>query len=127
MNRETLFRGKRIDTSEWVFGGYSNNNGAALIHEKLKNWLTVPQTIGQSTGRTDIDGNTIFEGDILMFTSKTDEQRICVVKWDEEVTAVMGYFKTGVKKIGLGAILMSGYVTIIGNIHDDPEVWDSKW
>lgn len=67
--REILFRGKRIDNREWVYGGLFENleegrvityiyqfpDGAALP--------VIPETVGQFTGLYDINGYKVFEGD----------------------------------------------------------------
>lgn len=76
MNREILFRGKRIDNNEWVYGGLIRTNFYYWIHieegiGKDSNLLTlkyciavIPETVGQYTERKDNKGNKIFENDI---------------------------------------------------------------
>lgn len=71
--REILFRGKNPVNGEWFYGSIILEKNAfderlilAIISDADANETLVnPETVGQSTGMYDQDGNEIFEGDIV--------------------------------------------------------------
>lgn len=139
--REILFRGKRVDNGEWVFGSYAfepRRKGAFgqiisdLDHERhyivsKKNyeyWEIIPETVGQFTGMYDRNGKKIFEGDIVKtyFESYTHS-------WEEVgvVTEFCGAYgiESADGKRFRAFINESVYTRsheVIGNIHDNPEL-----
>lgn len=74
MNREILFRGKSVETNEWVYGSYIlekyGNTPYICYFEygtfvNIKQVEVIPETVGEFTGITDKNGIKIFEGDIV--------------------------------------------------------------
>lgn len=80
MNRKILFRGKRVDNGEWVYGyavkGCDKDNqmfiaqsiGIGFFTGGISAKEVIPETVGQFTGVYDKSDNKIFEGDIVKVT-----------------------------------------------------------
>ena len=129
MNREILFRGKRADTKEWIYGDVQQNVDAVKIREQeqsiqriAKSFVVIPETVGQFTGLTDIHGVKIFEGDII--EAHFDElfpdlATTLVVVWSD-----YGWFGRDMEGNvdSLERKWVSDFFEIIGNIHDNPEM-----
>lgn len=128
--REILFRGKRKDNGEWVYGFYVCLG--ETLHYILTGKLDItkgfpmfekyevdPETVGQYTGLTDKNGQRIFEGDILKAAEENRKPFIY------KVVFVNGVFGLVVKNGGFDCSLVlwaKECVEIIGNIHDNPEL-----
>ena len=112
--REILFRGKRLDNSEWVLGDLHHRGREVVITSfYTKTYATVdPATVGQFTGLADKAGKRIFEGDIVSFGAN-----VYVVKYIEKYSRFAGT---------MPGIVFSGFPLansiVIGNIHDKPEL-----
>ena len=146
--REILFRGKRIDNGEWVFGHYYTQVFLPdTIEEEWyhfikpigsKSWgevRVIPETIGQYTGLTDKNGKKIFEGDIVQTKStglKGEKKYKFVIKYGEYIPLeyckaiyckwkTIGFYAfTGNRDYQLSTC--KDLLEVIGNIHDNPEL-----
>lgn len=68
MNREIVFRGKRLDNGGWVYGDlrqYSENHTGICCHRLNRTFSVDPATVGQFTGLYDKNSVKIWEFDIV--------------------------------------------------------------
>ena len=128
MKREILFRGKRVDTGEWVEGSLIWNDvivGKIVEFEEdyfcTEFWYKVDsETVGQFTGMTDKNGTNIFEGDVVRYTDTTSH---VVESVNSEI-----YFDTEMLEFGLKGVnelfhcQFNDEFEVIGNIHDNKEL-----
>lgn len=114
--RQIIFRGKRIDNGEWVYGFFGQHTSLdAMIIDRpyitsqndisaLAFWVVDPYTIGQYTGLKDKNGKRIFEGDMI--------SRWNVVEFCNGEFCINGDTPLGV---------IAGNCEVIGNIYDNKE------
>ena len=81
--REILFRGKRVDNDEWVYGYYFYDNQVlqSYIIDDDSNVDVFSESVGQYTGLKDKNGNKIYEGDKFQ-GDETGE--FYIVNWNNE-------------------------------------------
>lgn len=137
--REILFRGKRLNNGEWVYGSYVYQYGAHEIYlpstdgNGFDNYNINPETVGQYTGLVDRNGNKIFEGDIFLLDC--DLLAIVIFKCGSyclEVRGFCGCFtESGYDECGGGFGVIECEpidwycirdMETLGNIHDNPEL-----
>lgn len=141
--RKILFRGKRVDNGEWVYGNLiiterligtecyiSSQTG--IDNGKSFKFSVDPSTVGQYTGLIDKNSKKIFEGDILSIAQKGNGigdyfypplkyPSNAIVKWDKcswmwEIIAEQRYYLT------FPDAWCHFECKIIGDIHDNPEL-----
>lgn len=141
LKRETIFRGKRIDTEEWVYGSlivpalpYAYNpliltwNKENPVVFKSIEHEVIPETVGQYSGRK-INGKMLFDGDIFTVGNHTKVLRYidqCMGfavanKNDLDNPHTMKVLKDSVWSFpsAFWWYEFRDELNIIGNIHDD--------
>ena len=130
--REILFRGKRIDNGEWVFGSLLVEGDDRKIVVPKKGMVGCfvvmypidPKTVGQYTGLT-IKGEKLFEHDQIRFRETVfDDWEYGTVVWcgksDYPAFDVEPWIDCDCN--GLSYIKMDCEVEIVGNKWDNPEL-----
>lgn len=125
MEREILFRGKRIDNGEWIYGYYCKAEMHGHSGEEYfiieyscdgAQYRVSPFSVGQYSGMADCNGTRVFEGDVVSFR---DEDGIKC-----EGVVVFNYFRFGIRENPINdcfPLENTEYnsVKIIGNIYKD--------
>ena len=126
---EILFRGKRIDNGDWVYGSLIDGiYGAVPVIVTLPSMdddFTLdfeydhvdPATLGQYTGLKDKNGKKVFEGDIIRKTNEGRHPQIFTanIRTNFRVNEEVYYSPCD-------HFTESCEYEIIGNIHDNSEL-----
>lgn len=151
--REILFRGKRLDDGEWVYGSFCMDareqfnglcgvDGFIRLYDKAKGKMQTyevdRETVGQYTGLNDKNGERIFEGDIV----RTHYANARNADFVEQVVFHNGRFSSlyelrgpingkmwanlpdDVPYLPLDRTPYMAWCEIIGNTYDNPELLD---
>ncbi len=141
MEREIIFRGKRLDNGElgsWVEGNLSIEHYPE-VEGRPERWecsISVPKvgapwhssvyrvdpaTVGQYTGLTDRNGKKIFEGSILKLTDYHGSRTVHVFYGKS-----VGCWMYGGDGYSDEYIFISSDKEIVGNIYDNPELMEMR-
>lgn len=141
---EILFRGKRKDNGEWVYGyyckyGYTGKEKHYIIPSyasALYAIEVIPETVGQYiTGLTDKNGKKIFKGDIIQTKKaglKGEKEYRFVIKYGKYIPLeyckaiyiqwqTIGFYAFDGKR-DYQLSCFKELLEVIGNIHDNPEL-----
>ena len=127
MKREILFRGKRTDNGEWVYGNLIDSDsivgkivdfdGEYFIPEFW--YKVVPETVGQFTGLTDKNGIKIFDGGIVrLYDDSEDELVNGVIVFNADFCS----FCVSMKCHEDVMLMAHWQYEVIGNIYDNKEL-----
>ena len=141
--RDIIFRGKRIDNDEWVYGDLVRDNigGSYVFPNDAKALYTEykvnPETVGQYSGLTDKNGTKIFEGDVIEYTrynlkteynrNERDIKEIGRIFWNDNKHAF--YYRAKLDCGAVSGLLIfdddrcEGFdIKVIGNEYDNSEL-----
>ena len=122
--REILFRGKRTDNGEWIYGlpHYILDDEVEFICVTGKIYpncfKVIPETVGQFTGLVDKNGVRIFEGDIVRAFTRFSEIYVSSVAYHDGTFWFKNWSWTKF-------LFKFEKVEVIGNIHDNPELFET--
>jgi len=126
MNREIIFRGKRVGNGEWVYGNLLLNT---IDHEdkayiipyfKSSNNFDyieiIPESVGQYTGLRDQNNRAIYEWDIIHIWYSRDTSGTDIVEWNEVVQFECYGDKSGFE------IPFLNRCEVVGNIYEHSHI-----
>ena len=147
--KEFLFRGKRVNNGEWVYGDLVRiPNGDSFEYYIISDFddmdgiydvgkyaiKVIPETVSEFCGLTDKNGKKIFEGDIIRiyssnwwcgYTNNQLEKEKCRVYYCEAVACFKfndGKFENSFSNYLFKDSEKRYSLEVIGNIYDNPEL-----
>lgn len=131
MENRFLFRAKRKDNGEWIFGNLIQTDDGVYIIQNyvpqhlIKNYEVDPATICQCTGLKDKNGKLIWENDIVAYwdtysteNGLTEADCIGKVVWDDETIS----FQVTNRLSAESYEVLDDECSVVGNAIDNPEL-----
>ena len=137
MSREILFRGKRVDTGEWIEGYFLQLHRSERAFIVPKQFVqrgilrmsgetppkiipieVLPETVSQFTSLTDKNKKKIFDGDIVAKGFELYE-----VRWNPEQVR-WGIYSDNYEVAGFTKFSES-YFEVVGNVYDNKELLEN--
>ncbi|MGA9651939.1 YopX family protein [Pedobacter sp.] len=127
MNREIKFRGKTRKDGRWFYGLPAYTSGGEIgvvsgwidgdfgLYDSLE---VIGKTVSQYTGLKDKNDVEIYDGDIL----ETERGKNMIVSWNEKFASFSLSRQDWAFTHWFGESCDPIDCTIIGNIHDNPEL-----
>lgn len=142
MNERDLHRGKRKKNGMWIVGwlfegrdketyikAAINNDALGIV--KYCDYIIDPDSIGQCTGMRDRNEAIIYVGDVAQVievfgagSARVEKRVNRVIKYSEKEAAFMAYSSINSP---LSMCYSYSYFTVIGNIHDNPELLEVQY
>lgn len=128
--RDIIFRGKRLDNGEWLYGSLlishfkDDKKERYFITQFSGNYTfeheVAPATVGQYTGMKDKNGKKIFEGDIMSLVTEFGDTIIREIRFIDGAFCVIGEQEDDLHGLSWAVEMCDG---IVGdNIHDNPDL-----
>lgn len=127
--RDIKFRGRNPYTKKWLYGSLlkrDNHNCAIVTFETLNSpWNEIyvdDDTVGQYSDLHDCNGKEIYEGDVIR-----NKANLCFyLGYDSNFARYVALhpFSSSIQRYLDPQMIKDGKYTIIGNMHDNPELLD---